>query len=225
VDVLCSDKTGTLTQNKLTLSDTVSLESIVEDQVILCGALASRSEDKDAIDMAVINGLRDEKALEGYQIVHFQPFDPVHKRTEATVKDSKGKTFKVSKGAPQVILDLAANASDIRDKLDMAVNEFAAKGYRSLGVARTDAKDKWHYLGILALSDPQREDCKDTIAATRRMGVNVKMVTGDQVAIGREIARQIGLGANILDAQAFGDTKHHEAGQLAQSIEQADGFA
>jgi H+-transporting ATPase len=225
IDILCSDKTGTLTQNKLTLSDTVSLQGAAEDQIILCGALASRAEDKDAIDMAVISGLHDDRILQGYQTLHFQPFDPVHKRTEATVKDPEGRTFKVSKGAPQVIFELTANHPNFKEKLDKYVNEFASKGYRSLGVARTDEHDKWQYLGILALSDPPREDSKDTIAASRQMGVNVKMVTGDQVAIGREIAHQIGLGTNILDAQVFGDTKHHETGLLAQSIEQADGFA
>jgi len=225
IDILCSDKTGTLTQNKLTLSDTVSLNGVAKEQIILSGALASRSEDKDAIDMAVINGLQDDKVLKGYQIVHFQPFDPVHKRTEATVKDKEAKTFKVSKGAPQVILELAANKSQIKDELEKTVNEFASKGYRSLGIAKTNENDKWQYLGILALSDPPRDDCKDTIAATRKMGVDVKMVTGDQVAIGKEIARQVELGTNILDAQVFGNTKQHETGQLAESIEKADGFA
>ena len=225
IDILCSDKTGTLTQNKLTLSDIVGFGSIDKEQIILCGALASREEDKDPIDMAVINGLKDHQTPDSYQIVHFQPFDPVHKRTEATVKDSGGKTFKVSKGAPQVILELAANDADIRNQLEKTVNEFATKGYRSLGVARTDEKDRWQYLGVLALSDPPREDCKDTITAAKQMGVDVKMVTGDQVAIGKQIAGQIGLGTNILDAQIFGDTKHHETGRLATSIEQADGFA
>jgi H+-transporting ATPase len=225
IDILCSDKTGTLTQNKLTLSDTVGLKGQTKEQIILCGALASRIEDKDAIDLAVINSLQDDTVLNSYEIVHFQPFDPVHKRTEASVKDKKGKTFKVSKGAPQVILDLVENKSDIQDELEKTINEFAVKGYRSLGVARTDNKNSWQYLGILALSDPPREDSKDTIAAAEGMGINVKMVTGDQVAIGKEIARQIGLGTNILDAQVFGDTKHHEAARLTESIEKADGFA
>jgi H+-transporting ATPase len=225
IDILCSDKTGTLTQNKLTLGDAVSLTGVDEQQIILCGALASRAEDKDPIDLAVINGLENSKALESYQIVHFQPFDPVHKRTEATVKDAQGKTFKVTKGAPQVIFDLAANRTDVQDAVDKTTNEYAKKGYRCLGIARTDEKDQWQYIGVLPLFDPPREDSKTTIESAERMGVDVKMVTGDQVAIGKEIAHQVGLGTNILDAHIFGDTKHHETGRLAESIEQADGFA
>jgi H+-transporting ATPase len=225
IDILCSDKTGTLTQNKLTLGDAVSLSGVDKEQIILCGALASRTEDKDPIDLAVINGLKDSKVLDSYQIVHFQPFDPVHKRTEATVKDSKGKTFKVTKGAPQVIFDLAANKADVQEAVDNTTNEYAKKGYRCLGIARTDENDQWQYIGVLPLFDPPREDSKATIESAERMGVNVKMVTGDQVAIGKEIAHQVGLGTNILDAQVFGDTKHHETGRLAESIEQADGFA
>ncbi|MEJ2701395.1 MAG: plasma-membrane proton-efflux P-type ATPase, partial [Sedimentisphaerales bacterium] len=213
IDILCSDKTGTLTQNKLTLSDSVSFGSTEIEEIILCGALASRAEDKDPIDNAVINALKDPKILNSYQTAHFLPFDPVHKRTEATIKDSSGKTFKVSKGAPQVILDLADNESDVHDDLDKTIHDFATKGYRSLGVARTDEKGEWQYLGILALADPPREDSKTTIDTARKMGVAVKMVTGDQVAIGKEIARRIGLGTNILDAQVFGDTKHHETGR------------
>ncbi len=225
VDILCSDKTGTLTQNKLTPGDTVSLTDAPVDDIVLCGGLASRAEDKDAIDTAVLGGLKDPHALDAYKIVHFQPFDPVHKRTEADVKDDKGKTFKVTKGAPQVIFELADNKDQVKDKMEKTVNEFAKKGYRCLGVARTDKKGKWQYLGIIPLFDPPREDCKDTIVAAEKMGVNVKMVTGDQVAIGKEIAGRIGLGTNILDAQMFGDTKHHETGQLAEKIEKADGFA
>ena len=125
VDVLCSDKTGTLTQNKLTLGDPFSVNNIPADQVILWAALASREEDKDTIDLAVIGGLKDDQALKGYQVTHFQPFDPVHKRTEATVKGTDGKEFKVTKGAPQVILELSANAGQVKPAVEKAVNEFA----------------------------------------------------------------------------------------------------
>ncbi len=225
VDVLCSDKTGTLTQNKLTLGDPFSVNGIPADQVIFCAALASRAEDQDTIDLAVIGGLKNDQALKGYQVVHFQPFDPVHKRTEATVKGADGKEFKVTKGAPQVILELSANVGQVKPTVEKAVNEFAARGFRSLGVARADQEGKWQFVGVLPLFDPPREEAKATIATARQMGVNVKMVTGDQMAIARETAVKLGLGTNILDASGFGDTKVHETAQLAESIEKADGFA
>jgi H+-transporting ATPase len=149
----------------------------------------------------------------------------VHKRTEATVKGTDGTAFKVTKGAPQVILALLANAEQVTPAVEQAVNEFAARGFRSLGVARAEGEGPWQFLGVLPLFDPPREQAKATIATARQMGVNVKMVTGDALAIARETAGRLGLGTNILDASGFGDTKHHETAQLAESIEKADGFA
>jgi H+-transporting ATPase len=224
VDVLCSDKTGTLTQNKLTLGDPFSVNGIPAEQVILCAALASRAEDKDTIDLAVIGGVKDEKALKACQVVHFQPFDPVHKRTEATVKGADGKQFQVAKGAPQVILEMSANAGEVKPAAEKAVNEFAARGFRSLGVARADEQGKWRFIGVLPLFDPPRAQAKATIASARQMGVSVKMVTGDQLAIARETAKQLGMGTNILDASGLGDTKH-ETAAASEAIEKADGFA
>jgi H+-transporting ATPase len=225
VDMLCSDKTGTLTQNKLTLGDAFSVNDVPSDQVILTAALASRADNKDTIDVAVLGGLKNDQVLKGYQVIHFQPFDPVHKRTEATVKGADGKEFKVTKGAPQVILELSGNAAQVKPSVEKAVNEFAARGFRSLGVARAEQEGEWQFVGVLPLFDPPREQAKATIATAGQMGVSVKMVTGDQLAIAREIAGKLGLGANILDASGFGDTKHHETAQLAESIEKADGFA
>jgi len=225
VDVLCSDKTGTLTQNKLTLGDPFSVNGIAAEQVILDAALASRAEDKDTIDLAVIGGLKNDQALNGYRVFHFQPFDPVRKRTEATVKAADGKQIHVAKGAPQVILEMSTNAGEVKPAVEKAVNEFAARGFRSLGVARADQEGKWQFVGVLPLFDPPREQAKATIASARQMGVEVKMVTGDQIAIARETARQLGLGTNILDASGLGDTKHHETAQSAEAIDKADGFA
>jgi H+-transporting ATPase len=225
VDVLCSDKTGTLTRNKLTLGDPFSVNGIAADQVILWAALASRVEDKDTIDLAVIGGVKDDQALKSYQVVHFQPFDPVHKRTEATVNIADGKQFFVAKGAPQVILQMATNASEVEPAVEKAVNEFAGRGFRSLGVAHAEQEGKWQFVGVLPLFDPPREQAKATIASARQMGVSVKMVTGDQTAIARETARQLGMGTNILDASGLGDSKRHESAEQAEAIEKADGFA
>ncbi len=225
VDVLCADKTGTLTQNKLTLGDPFSVNNVPADQVILNAALASRADNKDTIDLAVLGGLQNDQDLKSYQVVHFQPFDPVHKRTEATVKGADGKEFKVTKGAPQVILELSANAGQVKPAVDKAVNEFAVRGFRSLGVARAGGDGQWQFLGVLPLFDPPREDAKSTIATAAQMGVKIKMVTGDQLAIAQETAKKLGMGANILDASGLGDVKREETSAVAESIENADGFA
>ncbi|HUD48285.1 MAG TPA: plasma-membrane proton-efflux P-type ATPase, partial [Candidatus Baltobacteraceae bacterium] len=225
VDMLCADKTGTLTQNKLTLGDPFSVNNVPTEQVVLSGALASRAENNDTIDLAVLGGLKDKEALKAYEVVHFQPFDPVHKRTEAAVKSKDGKTFKVTKGAPQVILKLAANAGQVKPAVEKAVNEFAARGFRSLGVARADDDGQWQFLGVLPLFDPPREDAKATIATALAMGVKVKMVTGDALAIAKETAKKLDMGTNILDAASLGDTKKQESSEVAESIEKADGFA
>jgi H+-transporting ATPase len=226
MDMLCSDKTGTLTQNKLTPGDPFSVKGVSATDVVLNAALASREEDEDTIDLAVLGSVKGRQTLKSYRIVHFQPFDPVHKRTEATVESESGEKFRVTKGAPQVILELAASdAAEVKPAVERAIDQFAARGFRSLGVARADAGGGWRFLGILPLYDPPREDSKATIATARTMGVNVKMVTGDQLAIGREIAAELGLGANLLDAGGFGETPHHQTAQLDESIEKADGFA
>jgi H+-transporting ATPase len=225
VDVLCADKTGTLTQNKLTLGDPFAVNQVTAEQIVLAAALASRAEDKDTIDLAVLGGVKDQKSLQSYQVIHFQPFDPVHKRTEATVKGADGKEFKVSKGAPQVILALAANAAAIKPTVEKAINDFAARGFRSLGVARAGQDGQWQFLGVLPLFDPPREDAKATVATALKMGVKVKMVTGDQLAIARETAAKLGMGTNILDASSLGDLKQDAPSAVIDSIEKADGFA
>ncbi len=225
VDVLCADKTGTLTQNKLTLGTPFSVDGVTAQQVIVQGALASRADDNDIIDLAVIGGLAGKNPLAGYIVTHFQPFDPVHKRTEADVTDAQGAAFRVTKGAPQVILALAADTAPPGDAAGHAIDDFAARGFRTLGVARAGGDGAWRFTGVLPLFDPPREQAASTIASARKMGVTVKMVTGDSLAIAREMSGKLGLGTDILDASGFSDSDHEETAAFAKSIEEADGFA
>ena len=227
IDILFSDKTGTLTQNKLTLGEPVVWGTAAPQDVILAGALASKAEDKDPIDLTVIGALKDPGALKAYQQIAYVPFDPVSKRTEATVKDAAGNQFKVTKGMPPVIFALAQLAGDDLAKAQSVVNDYAAQGYRTLAAARSDASGAWTLLGILPMHDPPRPDSKETIARAEAYGVKVKMVTGDDVMIGRNIAATLGMGSHIVAAS---DIFSGDVGQgdipldLARRVEAAQGF-
>ncbi len=225
MDVLCSDKTGTITKNELTVGEIKPLGLFATEQVLLFATLASREEDKDAIDTAIIaraaSAGQGHALAERYKAVAFKPFDPVAKRTEATIDGPQGR-FKVTKGAPQVILSLIADGQALRDQVDEGVNSFAAKGYRALGVATAGDNSDWQFAGLIALYDPPREDSAETIKTARNMGVQVKMVTGDHEAIAKEIAKEVNLDTNILPASAFLDRNDTEA--LAV-VEGASGFA
>ncbi|MFM8296233.1 MAG: plasma-membrane proton-efflux P-type ATPase [Microcystaceae cyanobacterium] len=225
VDMLCSDKTGTLTLNKLSLGDPYLLEGVSKEDLLLAAALASSKEDNDPIDLTIINGLETPDRLKTYTVNHFTPFDPVSKRTEAEITDGNGQTFKTSKGAPQVILELDPNRGTLGDRVNEQIQALAKRGYRALGVARTDATGVWHFLGIISLFDPPRPDSQITIQNAKRLGVPLKMITGDQVAIAKETCHQLGLGQNVLNAEIFRQTPATQLTQLGQQIEAADGFA
>jgi H+-transporting ATPase len=226
VDVLCSDKTGTITKNELSVAEAQVFGKFEIDDVLLFGALASREEDRDPIDDAIIAKAKAIKAvadaLGQYNVLDFKPFDPVSKRTEATVENAKGDRFKVSKGAPQIALSLVANEDEIAARVNEIVDAFASKGYRALGVVESDRNGKWQYVGLLAIYDPPREDSAETIKTAQKMGVNVKMVTGDHIAIAKEVSREVNLGTNILSASSFIDKTDSESRGL---VENADGFA
>ena len=229
IDILLSDKTGTLTQNKLTLGEPVVFDYTDPGKLILAGSLAAPREDRDSIDEAIINGLPDSSEVDSYEQLAFTPFDPVHKRTEATLRDPQGNTFSVTKGAPQVILKLCKLDDAARQQVETSINEFASKGYRTLGVARREGENgAWSLLGILPLYDPPREDSAETIRHAEEHGIDVKMVTGDNVAIAREISRQLELKTNIQSAEnlfAADVDVDHLPPELVTRIEQADGFA
>jgi H+-transporting ATPase len=224
--VLCADKTGTITQNKISVGAVTPFEGFQESKVLLLATLASREEDQDPIDDAIIAEVKKKDKLSGevdsYKILEFTPFDPTSKRAIATVENTRGNRFKAAKGAPQAILELVADQETLGQKVDELVDSFASKGYRPLGVAKTDGDEQWHYVGLIGLYDPPREDSAETIETAQSMEVKVKMVTGDHAAIAKEIAQQVSLGTHIMPASSFLDKADKEAQRI---VEDADGFA
>ncbi len=221
IDVLCSDKTGTLTQNRLAVTETWAAPAGAERDVLSAACLASRAEDHDPIDLAVLAAGESATPADA-QVTEFVPFDPVVKRTEAGVVQAGGERYRVSKGAPQAVAQLCG-ADPATESMGRQVDAFAERGFRSLAVARTAGDGRWRLLGLLALADPPRPDSAATVAAAQELGTQVKMVTGDQLAIGGQIARQVGIGEHILPATALENGT--DDAELADLVEQADGFA
>ena len=226
MDILCSDKTGTITKNSISVAEVKTFPGATENEVITTAALSSAKESNDPIDMAIFARHSSMAATgvlsDNFVIVDFVPFDPVQKYSTATVRDGSGGTFDVAKGAPQAIAALGKLNDNQAALLDTWVLELAERGYRALGVGRTDARGAWQYLGVIGLFDPPREDSAATITEAKNLGVNVKMVTGDHVAIAKEIAGKVGLGTNILPQSSFIEGTGKDA---LKQLEDADGFA
>jgi H+-transporting ATPase len=224
MDTLCSDKTGTLTKNELTVGDLVLYAAQKEEDILLAASLACSTEGTDAIDHAILERFGKVDELKKYQVKKFIPFDPMRKRTEATLQTPDGKTIEVSKGAPQIVLDMAKPDEALHNKVHDKIEELAKSGYRTLGIAQKEGGGEWRFLGLMPLFDPPRDDTTDMLRHVENMGVRVKMVTGDQGAIAKELSKQLGLGTNILS------TTHLNAddvlpNQKEKMVEDADGFA
>ncbi|XP_025603285.1 ATPase 10, plasma membrane-type isoform X3 [Arachis hypogaea] len=239
MDVLCSDKTGTLTLNRLTVDRNlveVFNRNMDRDMVILLAARASRLENQDAIDSAIVNMLADPKeARANITELHFLPFNPVDKRTAITYIDSEGNFYRASKGAPEQILNMCQEKDEIARKVHAIIDKFAERGLRSLAVAYQEIPEKskdgpggpWTFCGLLPLFDPPRHDSAETIRRALNLGVCVKMITGDQLAIAKETGRRLGMGTNMYPSSSLlgREKDENEALPVDELIEKADGFA
>ncbi|XP_027902875.1 ATPase 10, plasma membrane-type isoform X2 [Vigna unguiculata] len=239
MDVLCSDKTGTLTLNRLTVDRNlieVFNRNMDKDTVVLLAARAARLENQDAIDTAVVNMLADPReARANITEVHFLPFNPVDKRTAITYIDSDGNFYRATKGAPEQILDLCQEKDQIAKRVHDIIDKFAERGLRSLAVAYQEVPEKskdspggpWTFCGLLPLFDPPRHDSAETIRRALNLGVCVKMITGDQLAIAKETGRRLGMGTNMYPSSSLlgREKEEHEVLPVDELVEMADGFA
>ncbi|MDE2295087.1 MAG: plasma-membrane proton-efflux P-type ATPase [Gammaproteobacteria bacterium] len=226
VDVLCTDKTGTLTQNTLALGEPLVLGVDGAEALVRHAALASRADVGDPIDAAIHAATGGWVPTSEFSLHHFVPFDPVSKRSEGRWQRVGGETLTVTKGAPQVIFAQAAIDPATRTRAQAWIDTQAAKGFRTLGVASRAGDRAWQLDGMISLFDPPRADSAETIAEAKRHGIAVKMITGDNVAIAREIAGELGIGRRILAAgDVFRPDGAEPAEGLAARVESADGFA
>ena len=226
VDVLCSDKTGTLTKNRLTIGKPVAVKEYKPHDTLLYAVLASREEDNDAIDNAILSAKKGEKfagSLSQFTTINFTPFEPKSKRTEASVRDADGKQILISKGAPQVIAALCSQGhSNGSHFVEQKTEAFAKMGYRTIAVAKKSENQHWELVGLIPLFDPPRDDSADTIRQALEMGIKIKMITGDNISIARQIAQQLGMHTNIHRGEEIENVPQHK---LEEMVDQADGFA
>ena len=221
MDVLCSDKTGTLTQNKMTVGVPFTFKCKPEE-MFLYAILASKKENNDPIETPIFEWAdKNNLKIPEFKLDKFVPFDPVIKRTEA-YGELNGEKIVATKGAPQVIIEMSNLTDEEKQKVYKKVEEFAQDGFRTLGVAyKKEGEDKFTFLGLIPLFDPPREDSKEAIKEAHNKGVEVKMVTGDNVAVARYIAKILGIGENIYSIKELKNETYDEYVTLAEVISEA----
>jgi H+-transporting ATPase len=225
IDIICFDKTGTITQNKLSVVDSIPFPGYNVEDVLRIAALTSQSEGMDLIDLAVIEYAKKSGVnFNEYKQVTYTPFDPSAKRTEAIIEVG-GKRFRAVKGAAQVIMSLCHNVDKgTLDEVNKTIDGFSRKGYRTLAVARSEGGDlnNLKLTGLLPLTDPPRPDSKDMIDQARKLGIKPMMLTGDSINIAKEISNQIGIGNNIIRME---DIKDLSSDKQLKIVNECDGFA
>lgn len=225
MDVLCVDKTGTITLNQLTVAKIIPTDSFNEDDILLYGALASQKANRDPIDLAFIEAAeKKEIPLQTFQQVSFTPFDPKTRHTEALIKNGKTEIH-VLKGAFETLIQVCQIKQERKKDLAKSVNELAARGYRTLAVAISREKEKPTLIGLVALHDPPRKDSKKLLQEIRNLGVKVKMLTGDALPIAKEIASAVGIGSQIVKTGELKMQHSADKKKIADLIEKSDGFA
>jgi len=225
MDILCVDKTGTITMNKMSVEKVIPLDRFSEKEVLLYGALASEEANRDSIDMAFIKAAGKQNLLDNSIVKKsFTPFDPKTRRTEAEVKKGD-QEFRLMKGSFDVIAQACGLEGKNKADLETKVTEFAMNGYRSLAVARSQYKGKPEMVGLVALHDPPRPDSKKLIGDIKRLGVSVKMLTGDALPIAKQIARAVGIGDNIIKASEYKELVRSDPARAAELQENSDGLA
>ncbi|KAL4788491.1 E1-E2 ATPase-domain-containing protein [Aspergillus varians] len=230
VDILCSDKTGTLTANKLSIREPYVAEGVDIDWLFAVAALASSHniESLDPIDKVTILTLKSypgarEILRRGWTTEKFTPFDPVSKRIVSEVT-CDGVRYTCTKGAPKAVLAISNCSKETADLYKAKAQEFAHRGFRSLGVAVQREGEDWTLLGMLPMFDPPREDTAHTIRESQNLGISVKMLTGDALAIAKETCKMLALGTKVFNSDKLihGGLSGAMAGDL---VEKADGFA